>query len=139
MQVLMAEHHGMCFGVRDAIELARNLTADGPVTIAIAILTDHGRAWRKHPGLWAISQVGTAPGTKYSGLPCNRQCPQQKQQTDADRNLPQRRRWAHGRGTHRPDLRILFAYFHPMSRGGGSVRVQGFWTSVRTPYSRATH
>jgi 4-hydroxy-3-methylbut-2-enyl diphosphate reductase len=33
MQVLMAEHHGMCFGVRDAIELATNLTADGPVTI----------------------------------------------------------------------------------------------------------
>jgi hypothetical protein len=64
---------------------------DGPVTIAIAILTDHGRAWRKHPGLWAIRQVGTAPGTKYADLPCNRQSRQQDQQTDADHNLPARR------------------------------------------------
>src|SRR5437660_7522000 len=33
MQVRMAEHHGMCFGVRDAINLALKLTDDGPVTI----------------------------------------------------------------------------------------------------------
>ncbi len=33
MQVRMAEHLGMCFGVRDAIELALDLTRQGPVTI----------------------------------------------------------------------------------------------------------
>src|SRR5260370_7869940 len=66
-----------------------------------------------------MSQVGTAPRTKCSGPPCNRQRPQQKQQTDADRNLPARRRWAHGPGMHRPDLRILSAYFRPVSRGWG--------------------
>jgi 4-hydroxy-3-methylbut-2-enyl diphosphate reductase len=33
MQVLMAEHHGMCFGVRDAIDLAMKLTTERPVTI----------------------------------------------------------------------------------------------------------
>jgi 4-hydroxy-3-methylbut-2-enyl diphosphate reductase len=33
MQVLMAEHHGMCFGVRDAIDLALKLTGDRRVTI----------------------------------------------------------------------------------------------------------
>jgi 4-hydroxy-3-methylbut-2-enyl diphosphate reductase len=33
MQVRMAEHLGMCFGVRDAIELALDLTRRGPVTI----------------------------------------------------------------------------------------------------------
>src|SRR2546421_639300 len=33
MQVRLAEHHGMCFGVRDAIDLARSLTSLGPVTI----------------------------------------------------------------------------------------------------------
>lgn len=33
MQVRLAEHHGMCFGVRDAIDLAVQLTGQGPVTI----------------------------------------------------------------------------------------------------------
>jgi 4-hydroxy-3-methylbut-2-enyl diphosphate reductase len=33
MQVRMAEHLGMCFGVRDAIELALDLTRQGPLTI----------------------------------------------------------------------------------------------------------
>ncbi len=33
MQVRLAEHYGMCFGVRDAIELALELTGEGPVTI----------------------------------------------------------------------------------------------------------
>jgi 4-hydroxy-3-methylbut-2-enyl diphosphate reductase len=33
MQVVMAEHFGMCFGVRDAIDLALGLTRQGPVTI----------------------------------------------------------------------------------------------------------
>ena len=33
MQVRMAEHLGMCFGVRDAIDLALDLTRQGPVTI----------------------------------------------------------------------------------------------------------
>jgi 4-hydroxy-3-methylbut-2-en-1-yl diphosphate reductase len=33
MQVLMAEHFGMCFGVRDAIDLAMGLTSQGPLTI----------------------------------------------------------------------------------------------------------
>jgi 4-hydroxy-3-methylbut-2-enyl diphosphate reductase len=33
MQVLMADHLGMCFGVRDAIELALELTQREPVTI----------------------------------------------------------------------------------------------------------
>ena len=33
MQVRMAEHLGMCFGVRDAIDLALDLTRRGPVTI----------------------------------------------------------------------------------------------------------
>jgi 4-hydroxy-3-methylbut-2-en-1-yl diphosphate reductase len=33
MQVRMAEHFGMCFGVRDAIDLALELTHQGPLTI----------------------------------------------------------------------------------------------------------
>ncbi len=33
MKVLMAEHMGMCFGVRDAIDLALRLTRQGPLTI----------------------------------------------------------------------------------------------------------
>jgi 4-hydroxy-3-methylbut-2-enyl diphosphate reductase len=33
MQVRLAEHFGMCFGVRDAIDLALDLTRDGPLTI----------------------------------------------------------------------------------------------------------
>jgi len=33
MQVRMAEHFGMCFGVRDAIDLALDLTRQGPLTI----------------------------------------------------------------------------------------------------------
>src|SRR5262245_2191900 len=33
MEVVMAEHYGMCFGVRDAIDLALGLTRSGPVTI----------------------------------------------------------------------------------------------------------
>jgi 4-hydroxy-3-methylbut-2-enyl diphosphate reductase len=33
MEVRMAEHHGMCFGVRDAIDLALRLTRQGPLTV----------------------------------------------------------------------------------------------------------
>ncbi len=33
MEVRMAEHLGMCFGVRDAIDLALDLTRQGPVTV----------------------------------------------------------------------------------------------------------
>ncbi len=33
MQVRMADHYGMCFGVRDAVDLALRLTDAGPVTI----------------------------------------------------------------------------------------------------------
>ncbi|HVS40431.1 MAG TPA: 4-hydroxy-3-methylbut-2-enyl diphosphate reductase [Gemmataceae bacterium] len=33
MQVRMAEHYGMCFGVRDAVDLALGLTREGPLTI----------------------------------------------------------------------------------------------------------
>jgi 4-hydroxy-3-methylbut-2-enyl diphosphate reductase len=33
MEVRTAEHMGMCFGVRDAIELAKRLTRQGPLTI----------------------------------------------------------------------------------------------------------
>jgi 4-hydroxy-3-methylbut-2-en-1-yl diphosphate reductase len=33
MEVRMAEQLGMCFGVRDAIDLARDLARDGPLTI----------------------------------------------------------------------------------------------------------
>jgi 4-hydroxy-3-methylbut-2-enyl diphosphate reductase len=33
MQVRLAEHFGMCFGVRDAIDLALDLTHQGPLTI----------------------------------------------------------------------------------------------------------
>jgi 4-hydroxy-3-methylbut-2-enyl diphosphate reductase len=33
MEVRLAEHMGMCFGVRDAIELAERLTRQGPLTI----------------------------------------------------------------------------------------------------------
>ena len=33
MQVRMAEHFGMCFGVRDAVDLALDLTRQGPLTI----------------------------------------------------------------------------------------------------------
>ena len=33
MKVLLAQHHGMCFGVRDALALASDLAADGPLTV----------------------------------------------------------------------------------------------------------
>jgi 4-hydroxy-3-methylbut-2-enyl diphosphate reductase len=33
MQVRMAEHYGMCFGVRDAVDLALGLAKEGPLTI----------------------------------------------------------------------------------------------------------
>src|SRR5215470_11254202 len=33
MQIRMAEHYGMCFGVRDAVDLALRLTRQGPLTI----------------------------------------------------------------------------------------------------------
>ncbi len=33
MQVRMAEHYGMCFGVRDAVDLALGLAHEGPLTI----------------------------------------------------------------------------------------------------------
>lgn len=33
MEVCMAEHFGMCFGVRDAVDLALRLTRQGPLTI----------------------------------------------------------------------------------------------------------
>jgi 4-hydroxy-3-methylbut-2-enyl diphosphate reductase len=33
MEVLLAEHYGMCFGVRDAVDLALRLTRQGPLTI----------------------------------------------------------------------------------------------------------
>src|SRR5579875_2859984 len=33
MQVRLAEHLGMCFGLRDAIDLALDLTSQGPLTI----------------------------------------------------------------------------------------------------------
>src|SRR5712672_3144794 len=33
MEVRMAEHYGMCFGVRDAVDLALRLTRQGPITI----------------------------------------------------------------------------------------------------------
>lgn len=56
MHVVMAEHHGMCFGVRDAIDLALKLTHDGPVTIlgdlvhnpAVVATLDEAGARRVH-------------------------------------------------------------------------------------------
>ncbi len=33
MEIILAEHYGLCFGVRDALKLAESLAADGPVTI----------------------------------------------------------------------------------------------------------
>ena len=33
MKILRAEHLGMCFGVRDAIDLARRESARGPLTV----------------------------------------------------------------------------------------------------------
>src|SRR5437764_12602001 len=33
MEVRLAEHLGMCFGVRDAVDLALRLTRQGPLTI----------------------------------------------------------------------------------------------------------
>ena len=33
MQVRMAEHYGMCFGVRDAVDMALGLAHEGPLTI----------------------------------------------------------------------------------------------------------
>lgn len=33
MEVRMAEHYGMCFGVKDAVDLALRLTRQGPLTI----------------------------------------------------------------------------------------------------------
>jgi 4-hydroxy-3-methylbut-2-enyl diphosphate reductase len=33
MEVRMAEHLGMCFGVRDAIDMALGIAKQGPVTI----------------------------------------------------------------------------------------------------------
>ena len=50
MEVRMADHLGMCFGVRDAIDLALRLTRQGPLTILgdlvhnPDVLTDMDRA-----------------------------------------------------------------------------------------------
>src|SRR5260370_36052652 len=50
MEVRMADHLGMCFGVRDAIALALQLTRQGPLTILgdlvhnPDVLTDMDRA-----------------------------------------------------------------------------------------------
>ncbi len=33
MKIILAEHYGMCFGVRDAIAEARSLAAEAPLTI----------------------------------------------------------------------------------------------------------
>ena len=33
MQILLAEHHGLCFGVRDALARAETLAAAGPLTV----------------------------------------------------------------------------------------------------------
>ena len=51
MRILLAEHHGLCFGVRDALALAETLAAAGPLTVlgelvhnpvALARLDAHG-------------------------------------------------------------------------------------------------
>lgn len=51
MKIILAEHYGLCFGVRDALKQAETLAADGPLTIlgelvhnpvALATLTARG-------------------------------------------------------------------------------------------------
>jgi 4-hydroxy-3-methylbut-2-enyl diphosphate reductase len=58
MEVRLADHFGMCFGVRDAIDLAVRLTRQGPVTIlgdlvhnptVVAGLDSAGAARATHP------------------------------------------------------------------------------------------
>lgn len=41
MQVRMADHLGMCFGVRDAIDLTLRLTRQGPITILGDLVHNH--------------------------------------------------------------------------------------------------
>ena len=38
MKIQLAEHYGLCFGVRDAIAQAERLAAQGPLTILEQIL-----------------------------------------------------------------------------------------------------
>jgi 4-hydroxy-3-methylbut-2-en-1-yl diphosphate reductase len=63
MEVRLADHFGMCFGVRDAIDLALRLTRQGPITIlgdlvhnpdVVADLDSAGAARARKP-----EQVGT--------------------------------------------------------------------------------
>jgi 4-hydroxy-3-methylbut-2-enyl diphosphate reductase len=73
MEVRMAEHLGMCFGVRDAIDLALRLTRQGPLTIlgdlvhnpdVVARMDAAGAARARDPGeIQTRALLLTAHGT----------------------------------------------------------------------------
>src|SRR5688572_4863462 len=64
MKIILAEHYGICFGVRDAIAEAERLAADAPLTILGELVHNPvvrnqlaARGVRETP----LDEVGTAP------------------------------------------------------------------------------
>jgi 4-hydroxy-3-methylbut-2-enyl diphosphate reductase len=58
MQVRTAEHYGMCFGVRDAVDLALRLTRQGPLTILGDLV--------HNPDV--VAQIDSAGATRVRGV-----------------------------------------------------------------------
>ena len=61
MEVRLAEHRGMCFGVRDAIEMTLELTKKGPVTVLGDLVSTGlgqlGLNWQASPALTELEEV----------------------------------------------------------------------------------
>ena len=64
MKILIADHYGMCFGVRDAIAAAERLTQQGPVTILGELVHNpvvRSRLAQKGATEGKLEEVGKAP------------------------------------------------------------------------------
>ena len=62
MKIVLAEHFGMCFGVRDAIAQAVDLAEQGPLTILGELVRDSDRtrtASRARRGLGITRSIGS--------------------------------------------------------------------------------
>lgn len=67
MNVILAEHFGMCFGVRDAIAEAERLAADGPLTILGELVHNpvvRERLAQQHVREGDLNQPGSVDGTR---------------------------------------------------------------------------